>query len=169
MLGLTLAQSPYGFGVPVDEEMVMSFNIHPSIAPDGRGLPEGEGSALEGFEVYAFICAGCHGPNAEGGPYDRLVSDRDFSAEVPDHLLAVGNYWPYATTLYDYIRRAMPFSQPGSLEPNDIYALVAFILAENGIIEEDFYLNAETLPQVEMPAKVIFNPSPDSFLPRTEE
>ena len=165
LLPIGLAESDFGFGTPVDGDSVAAFNIRPSIPPDGRGLPEGEGSAVEGFEVYAFMCGGCHGANGEGGPYDRLVADREYSAEVPDHLLSVGNYWPYATTLFDYINRAMPMTQPGSLSPDEVYAVVAFILSENGIIAEDEYLDASNLADIEMPAKGIFAPNPDSFLP----
>ena len=158
----------FGFGRPATPAEIAAWDI--DVRPDGAGLPEGEGTAATGALVYAAQCAVCHGAGGEGGIADRLVGYdpastppfgpryeawRGDGADVP---FSVGNYWPYATTLYDYILRAMPSDAPGSLTPNEVYGLVAWILAENGIIADDAVMNAATLPAVEMPARDIFVP-----------
>jgi mono/diheme cytochrome c family protein len=125
--------------------------------PTGAGLPAGEGTYDRGTVVYAQQCAVCHGPKGEGIlPNTRLVGAEpaDFSFAL-DHKKpkTIGNYWPYATTLYDYINRAMPFGAPGTLPPQDVYSVVAYLLAENGIIAKTDVMNAQTLPKVRMPAR----------------
>ena len=146
----------YGFGSPATTEEIASWDI--DVRPDGKGLPPGRGTAAEGAEIYAVQCAACHGFNGEGGLNDRLVvhsRDEAFpDASDPDSSShrTVGNYWPYATTLFDYIRRSMPFNLPGSLDDDEVYALTAHLLYLNYIIPEDAEMNAETLPGVEMPA-----------------
>ena len=129
--------------------------------PAGAGLPAGRGVHAEGARVYAARCASCHGVNGEGvAPVPRLVgpaADTGFRFGN-DVTLAktAGNYWPYATTLYDYIHRAMPADAPGSLPPDDVYALVAWLLAENGVIGRGEVMDARTLPAVRMPARSRF-------------
>ena len=158
----------FGFGRAATPEEIAAWDI--DIMPDGTGLPEGEGTAASGAPIYARQCAVCHGQAGEGGVADRLVGYEPESTppfgpryeawrgDGPDVPYSVGNYWPYATTLYDYIHRAMPTNAPGTLEPDQVYGLVAWVLAENGIIAADAVMNATTLPAVEMPARDIFVP-----------
>lgn len=146
----------YGFGTPATAEEIAAWDI--DVRPDGKGLPSGSGTPKQGALLYAARCAACHGANGEGGLNDRLVvhsADESFPDASDANTWAhrtVGNYWPYATTLFDYIRRSMPFTQPGSLEADEVYALTAHLLYLNNIIEEDAEMNARTLPEVEMPA-----------------
>ena len=149
------AQKPLGIGRAATTEEINKLDI--DVMPDGRGLPAGRGSVAEGAKVYAEKCASCHGKNGEGASFERLVAtdagkNFDFAtnAKLPR---AVGNYWPYATTLYDYTYRAMPFMQPGTLTPDETYSLVAYILALNKIVPEDAVMDATTLPKVKMPAR----------------
>jgi cytochrome c len=125
--------------------------------PSGAGLPPGRGTYGRGVVVYATQCAGCHGPKGEGlPPNPRLVGTdpRDFSfARDTKQTKTVGNYWPYATTLYDYINRAMPFATPGSLPPDDVYSVVSFLLVQNGIIDSAMVIDARSLPAVRMPSR----------------
>ena len=121
-----------------------------SIAPDGRGLPRGAGTPAEGALVYAQKCQACHGDKGVGGPNDRLAGGHgSLASKTP--VRTVGSYWPYATTVFDYIRRAMPFAQPLSLTDSEVYAVTAYLLSLNGIIGEQDVMNAETLPRVKMP------------------
>jgi cytochrome c len=132
------------------------------IGPDGAGLPQGKGSAADGARVYAARCAACHGQSGREGPNDVLVAPAPTSgfsfAQNPKLPRAIGNYWPYATTLFDYIRRAMPPDAPGSLSDDDVYALVAHLLAWNQIVAADAVLDAGSLPKVRMPARDYFVP-----------
>ncbi len=144
-------------GSDVDDEYLASIDI--DIKPNGEGLPEGSGVASQGAEIFASQCAQCHGENGEGGgPAGNgpQVIIENASAWQPDDPKVVGNYWPYATTVYDYIRRAMPFLTPGSLSDEEVYAVTAFLLAENGVIAADEEMNQDTLPQVEMPNRDSF-------------
>jgi mono/diheme cytochrome c family protein len=121
-----------------------------SIPPSGQGLPPGSGTPAQGAVVYSAKCASCHGANGAGKPADALAGGRgSLSSATP--LKTVGSYWPYATTLFDYVRRAMPYDRPLSLSDDEVYAVSAYILALNGIIREDAALDAKTLPQVAMP------------------
>jgi cytochrome c len=128
----------------------------------GVGLPPGRGTYTRGAVVYARSCASCHGARGEGiAPNPRLVGadPKDFSfARDQKAVKTIGNYWPYATTVYDYVNRAMPFDAPGSLSAPDVYSLVAFLLAENGVIDSTASLDATTLPRVRMPARDRFRP-----------
>ena len=137
----------------------------------GVGLPAGSGTYERGAVVFATQCASCHGAKGEGlATNPRLVGaePRDFSfARDPKIPKTIGNYWPYATTLYDYINRAMPFTSPGSLAPDDVYSVVAFLLAENGIIERRQVMDAMSLPRVYMPAKDRFVRDDRTGGPRT--
>jgi cytochrome c len=151
----TPSPRPLGIGRIATAEEIKAIDI--DVMPDGRGLPPGRGTVAEGATIYAEKCASCHGKTGEGATFERLVatdagSNFDFAtnAKLPR---AVGNYWPYATTLYDYTYRAMPFMQPGTLTPNETYSLVAYILALNKIVPEDAVMDAATLPKVKMPAR----------------
>ena len=134
-----------------------------SVAPDGTGLLPGRGSSREGEALYRSLCAACHGARGEGTrDFAPLVGGlRSLRTEHP--LLTVGSYWPYATTLWDYIRRAMPYFSPGTLETDQVYALTAFILHANGIIPAEAVMTEKTLPGVEMPNRHGFvgDPRPD--------
>ncbi|MCB1685421.1 MAG: cytochrome c [Pseudomonadales bacterium] len=121
-----------------------------TILPDGTGLPAGSGSAAAGGELYAVHCQACHGADGTGGINDRLAGGQG-SLAGPAPLLTVGSYWPYATTLFDYVRRAMPYQSPGSLSDDQVYALTAYVLFLNGIVAENHELNARSLPAVPMP------------------
>jgi cytochrome c len=149
MCGLLPAQpQKYGVGRAASPEELKAWDI--SIPPDGAGLPEGSGTPAQGKEVYASRCARCHGGQAQGGDEAPLVGGQG-TLNGPKPLKTVGSFWPYATTLFDYIRRAMPYKQPGTLTNNQIYAVSAFILQLNGIIPADAVMDAKTLPQVKMP------------------
>ncbi len=121
-----------------------------SIGPDGVGLPAGKGSAREGKQVFIDKCAACHGLEGQGQPADRLVGGQGtLTSDAP--VKTVGSYWPYPTTLFDFVRRAMPLNEPQTLTSDETYAVSAFILAANGIIKPGDVMNAKTLPKVKMP------------------
>ena len=125
-------------------------DIASTVLPDGTGLPPGRGDAGAGAVVYRARCQACHGPGGRGGPNDPLVGGRgSLAGETPQK--TVGSYWPYATTVFDYVRRAMPYNEPGSLSADEVYAVTAYLLEENGIIDAETVLDAETLPAVKMP------------------
>jgi mono/diheme cytochrome c family protein len=151
----------YGFGAPATQDELGKFF---SIPPDGRGLPPGSGTAAKGAQVYAQSCAACHGDQLQGNPQkgiggDRLIGGRDtLGTKTP--VKTVESYWPYATTLFDYVKRAMPFSAPGSLSDDDVYAVVAYILSQAKIIQPTDTLNATTLPKIAMPNRDGFVPDP---------
>jgi cytochrome c len=146
---------PLGIGRAATPAEIAALDI--DVMPDGRGLPAGRGTVAEGAAVYSAKCASCHGAKGEGGSADRLVgrNDGDSFAYATNAKLTrtVGSYWPYATTLYDYTARAMPFMQPGTLTANDTYGVVAFLLFQNDVIKEDAVMDATSLPKVVMPAK----------------
>jgi cytochrome c len=149
-----------GIGRPATAAEIAQWDI--DIGPDGAGLPAGRGSAVEGATIYAARCAACHGKSGREGPNDVLVG-RDprqgfpFSAD-PKLPRTIGNYWPYATTLFDYVRRAMPPDTPGTLRDDEVYALVALLLSWNEIIPADTVLDAATLAKIKMPARDRFVP-----------
>ena len=120
------------------------------VAPDGAGLPEGAGTVEQGKALFAQQCAACHGAAGEGAPADALVGGAGTLASESAKR-TVGSYWPYATTLFDYVRRAMPLDKPGSLTADEVYALSAWLLHANGIVGADAIMNAQTLPAVRMP------------------
>ena len=146
-----------GIGRPATDEEIRAWNI--DVFPTGEGLPPGEGTAKQGAPVYAAKCAVCHGPTGTEGPKDRLVGGQN-SLKTPKPERTIGSYWPYATTLYDYIRRAMPFDAPQSLTPNETYSVIAWLLFQNQIIAEDVVIDAHTLPKIEMPNLNGFVPDP---------
>ena len=139
------AESP-DLGRVATPDEIAAWDI--SIEPSGAGLPAGSGTARAGAAIFAAKCAGCHGEAGGGKPNDALVGG-SLTATPP--VKTVGSYWPYATTLFDYIRRAMPLPESKSLKDDEVYALAAFILAQNKIIGEDDVMDARTLPQVKMP------------------
>jgi len=155
------AQSPkYGVGRPPTPEQIRDLGV--AIAPDGNGLPEGSGTVAAGREVFAARCSKCHGEKGEGAVGPVLVGGRGTLATAKP-LKTVGSYWPYATTVWDYINRAMPFDQPGLLKPPEVYAVVAYILNLNGIIATDQVMDAKSLPKVKMPNRdgFVADPRPD--------
>jgi S-disulfanyl-L-cysteine oxidoreductase SoxD len=121
-----------------------------SIPPDGSGLPPGSGTAAAGAAVYAMKCLACHGQGGAGQPNDRLIGGHGTLAG-PNPVRTVGSYWPYATTVFDYVRRAMPYQQPQSLTDDEVYAVTAYLLHLNGVIAEGETMDAQTLPRVRMP------------------
>src|SRR5207253_1882383 len=127
--------------------------------PDGAELPPGEGTAVSGKPVYDSKCAACHGATGREGPQDVLVGGRG-SLATAKPLKTIGSYWPYATTVYDYIFRAMPFTQPESLTAAEVYGVTAYLLYLNGIIGERDLIDRRTLPQVRMPNRHGFVPDP---------
>ena len=121
-----------------------------TISPDGKGLPKGKGTAEQGAKIFQQKCSACHGPAGIGASAEPLVGEvGSLSSEYPEK--TVNSYWPYATTLFDYIRRAMPIDAPFSLTPDEVYALCAYILNQDAIIATDVELNEETLPKIIMP------------------
>ena len=150
----------FGFGRPAAETDIAAWDI--DVRPDGEGLPAGSGTVRQGRELYVEKCEMCHGANGEGQPFDRLAG-REPREGFPfgnerSLVSTIGNYWPFATTLYDYTFRAMPFDVPGTLEPSEVYSLTAYLLYLNEIIAEDAVMNADTLPRVEMPGRDRFVP-----------
>ena len=130
------------------------------VGPKGTGLPKGRGTAREGRAIYAQSCAACHGLGGEGSnDYPPLVGGQG-SLKSDKPLPTVGSYWPYATTVWDYINRAMPYQNPGTLKPDEVYALTAYLLTLNGIVSENSELNERTLPAVKMPNRDGFVPDP---------
>jgi S-disulfanyl-L-cysteine oxidoreductase SoxD len=145
----------FNLGQPAPRALIEAWDT--DVMPDGTGLPAGTGTARLGAPIYAMRCAACHGAKGEGAGFDRLVSDasRAEFAFARDRTLprTVGNYWPYATTLFDYIRRAMPQLAPSTLTADETYSLTAYVLYLNGLLPEDAELNAQTLAAVVMPAR----------------
>ena len=136
------------FGEPVSAADLSGFDI--SIPPSGEGLPAGSGSAREGRQVYEQHCLACHGAKGVGKPADALTGGiGSLATKAP--LRTVGSYWPYSTTLFDYVRRAMPLNNPLSLSNDEVYAVSAYVLFLNGIVSEGAVMNAQSLPQVKMP------------------
>jgi len=138
-------------------EEIQAWDI--DVAPDGEGLPAGSGTVAEGERVYARHCAGCHGATGAEGPSPKLVGGQ-WTLASAHPVKTVGSYWPYATTLFDYIYRAMPFVAPQSLTPHQVYAVTAWILFQNGLLDKDTVLDRETLPKVRMLHRAGFVPDP---------
>lgn len=148
------AQEGPGLGVPATPEQVAGWDI--SIGPDGAGLPPGSGTAAAGKAVYDAKCVACHGVDGTGRPNDVLVGGQGTLRDAAP-IRTIGSYWPYATTVFDYVRRAMPYVTPHTLTPDETYALTAYLLALNKVIGEDDVMNAETLPKVVMPNRASFD------------
>jgi len=154
------AQGPYGIGRAATPAEIAGWNI--DIDRYGNNLPPGSGSVDHGREVFDQQCAACHGAKGEGGVGDRLVGGQGTLA-TPDPVKTVGSYWPYAPTLFDYIRRAMPQNAPESLSNDDVYAVSAYILHLNGLLPAGATLNAKTMSAIKMPNQKMFvgDPRPD--------
>ena len=152
-----LAQTPQ-FGQPIAPADAAPWDI--SIGPDGAGLPPGRGTVAQGEAVYAAKCQACHGEKGAGRPSDRLVGGIGTLEPGKTPVKTVGSYWPYATTLFDYVRRAMPWNQPKSLTDDEVYAVSAYILNLNGIIGPNDAMDAQSLPKVAMPNRDGFIPFP---------
>jgi mono/diheme cytochrome c family protein len=146
----------YGIGRPANEEEIKAQDL--DVGPSGAELPEGKGSVADGAKVYGAKCASCHGLKGEGmPPFPKLVGrdpkDGFPFGRDPSLVKTIGNYWPHATTLFDYVKRSMPFMQPGSLTNDEVYAVTAWLLAQNEIIAADATLDAAGLRAVKMPAR----------------
>ena len=161
-----IAQTPrYKVGRVATLDEIRKRDI--SVAPDGSGLPVGHGTVAQGRTTYQMLCASCHGDRAHGvGPYPALVGGKGTLATTKP-VLTVGSYWPYATTVWDYIRRTMPYQKPGSLTADEAYSLTAFILFMNGIVDEKTDLNERNLARVKMPNRDGFIPDPRPDTPKT--
>jgi cytochrome c len=157
----------YGFGATASRAELDRFV---AAMPDGRGLPPGSGSVEQGKAVYEQQCASCHGANLEGGIGDRLIGGRgslvnNDPTKAP--VKTVESYWPYATTIFDYVKRAMPFNAPNSLSNDDVYAVTAYVLSEAKIVAPGTVLDAKSLAEVRMPNRDGFipDPRPEKFPP----
>ena len=157
LASLAFGQSP-NLGKPISPAELAGWDIN--ILPDGTGLPPGSGTPAAGARVYAAKCAACHGPEGKGGVNARLVGGEPIKTIEAEKTIA--NFWPYSTTLFDYIRRAMPWPQPRSLTNEEVYALTAYILSLNKLVGESDTMNAQTLPKVRMPNR-------DGFIVRFPE
>jgi cytochrome c len=146
--GVALAESP-NLGKAISPEDLASWDV--SISPDGAGLPSGSGTPHQGEQVYAAKCLGCHGEKGAGKPNDQLVGGKGSLEPEQTPIKTVGSFWPYATTMFDYVRRAMPLTEPKSLKDDEVYAVVAYVLWLNGVVGENDTLDAKTLPAVRMP------------------
>ena len=163
--GFAAAQGPeYGIGAYPTPTLVEAWDL--SIPPDGEGLPKGKGTVAEGADVNARRCTEGHGDKGQGGDAEPLVGGKG-TLRSPRPLDMVGSYGPYATTVRDYVNRAMPFDRPGMLTINQVYAVVAYLLAMNGIIDEAHELSDSTLPDERMPNRDSFVPAAETDL-RTE-
>ena len=163
------AQSPrFGVGRPPTPDEVRGLGA--AIAPDGGGLPDGSGTVAEGRTVYAARCASCHGPSGEGGGVGAALVGGKGTLATARPLKTVGSFWPHATTVWDYVNRAMPFNQPGTLSHDEVYAVAAYVLFLNDIVGEKQELNAKSLPLIKMPNRdgFVSDPRPDVPLRRSE-
>jgi mono/diheme cytochrome c family protein len=145
---------PVGLGKSVTESQIKAWNI--DIGPSGAGLPVGSGTAATGEIIYQQKCSSCHGDKGQGGIANRLVGGGNLNTDKP--VKTVGSFWPYATTIFDYVKRAMPHQAPQSLTDDQVYALTAYILYMNKIISKDEVMDAKSLPLVRMPNR-------DGFIP----
>lgn len=157
VLAQTSTHERYDIGTPVAPSALAAWDI--DVSPDGRGLPPGHGSVALGKEIFAAKCAMCHGAQGQGGIGDQLVGGAGTLTSVKPKK-TVGSYWPYATTLFDYIRRAMPYNAPQSLTADEVYAVSAYLLYLNGIVPATAQLDAKTLPKVRMPNREGFVADP---------
>lgn len=159
--GALMAQSPkYGVGrTPMPDE-IARWAI--TTRPDGKGLPAGSGSVVDGKEIYTNRCLKCHGAGGKGRESVPLVGGRGTLASAQP-LKTVESYWPYATTLFDYVNRAMPFDRPGALTANQVYAVCAYVLSLGHIVPDDAVLDAASLPKIHMPNRdgFVSDPRPD--------
>jgi len=154
------APSRFDLGRTPDPQEIARWDL--DVRPDGEGLPAGSGSVEEGRDLYLEECARCHGADGRGGPFDvlvgRLEGDAFPFATDPSAPRTIGSYWPYASTLFDYTRRAMPQDRPGSLSDDEVYALTAYLLHLNDLLDDDARLDRDSLPKIVMPARDRFVP-----------
>jgi len=151
----TASTQRLGLGQAPSAEQVRAWDI--DVRADGAGLPPGRGSVAQGEAIYRTRCLACHGDKGEKGTAPRLAGGQGtLASKAP--VLTVGSYWPYATTLYDYIHRAMPLDSPQSLTPDEVYAVTAYTLHLNGILRTDAVLDAASLPKIAMPNRDGFRP-----------
>jgi len=163
----SFAQAPsYGVGRKPTAEEIKTWDI--AIAPDGKVLPPGRGTVAAGKEVYTKRCLECHGAEGKAGKFDVLVGGQEsLRSEKP--IKTIGSYWPYATTLWDHIHRAMPFDRPGTLSTDQVYDVTAYLLYLNGIIGENDVMDALSLPNVKMPNRNGFVPDPRPDIPQSKQ
>src|SRR5262245_39389316 len=155
---VTVTAAGPNLGQPLSHAELAAWDIN--VLPDGTGLPKGSGTAAQGAPIFAAKCAACHGEQGKGGISAALVGGEPVKSM--DSAKRIANFWPYSTTLFDFIRRAMPYAQPRSLTDDEVYALTAFILAQNKLIGERDVIDAQSLPKVKMPNR-------DGFIPRFPE
>jgi cytochrome c len=148
-VGFAAAAEMPKLGKPISESDLKAWDI--SIAPDGKALPAGSGTPAQGAAIYAQKCASCHGDKGQGGVSPRLFGGQGTLKAPAQEVLTVGSYWPYATMVFDFVRRAMPWNAPKSLTNDEVYATVAYILSLNGIIKDTDVLNKDTIMKVQMP------------------
>jgi cytochrome c len=155
---IVAGQSPrYHVGRPPTADEIKNWDI--AVGPSGRELPPGRGTVEQGKVVYTNQCARCHGATAREGPEMPLVGG-DGSLNTAKPLKTIGSYWPYATTLWDYVNRSMPFDRPSVMSHDDVYAVVAYLLNLNGIIREQDVMDAKSIAAVRMPNRDGFIPDP---------
>jgi cytochrome c len=152
--GAARAQEKPRFGVLAAPEEIAPWDI--TVEPDGGGLPPGSGTARQGAAVYAAKCQSCHGENGTGGPATRLAGVKGTIGAKTARIKTIGTFWPYATTIFDYVYTAMPFQRTKSLTHDETYAVTAYLLYLNGIIGENDVIDADTLPKVKMPNRDYF-------------
>jgi cytochrome c len=157
------AEGP-NLGQPISQADLAPWDI--TVMPDGSGLPPGSGTPAQGKTLFADSCALCHGDEGKGGVVEAVVVTNPPPLSGPGSVKSIGNFWPVATTLFDFIRRAMPFTQPRSLTDDQVYALTAYLLNMNGVIGDDDVMNATTLPRVRMPNRDNFFPEFPKLMPR---
>lgn len=148
LVGLSAVVHAQSLGTPVSESQLAGFDL--IAAPDGSGYPEGGGTALQGKLVFERRCAACHGMQGEGTNGQTLLVGGDMQSEGRP-VRTVGSYWPHASTLFDYVQRAMPADAPKSLSGTEVYQVIAYVLHLNGIIDDSLVLNRESLLRVQMP------------------
>lgn len=146
--GVLTAQESPALGVTTSRDQLAEIDF--TILPNGEGLPPGSGDARSGLAVYGHYCLACHGESGVGGINDRLAGGLG-SLRSENPTKTIGSFWPYATTLFDYIRRAMPYPSPGILSDDEIYSVTAYLLYLNGLVEQNTVIDKDTLPAVEMP------------------
>jgi S-disulfanyl-L-cysteine oxidoreductase SoxD len=151
------AGGPIGLGREPTEEEIRAWDV--AVGPAGRELPPGQGTGVEGARIYASRCASCHGATGREGP-DPPLAGGGGTLATGHPLLTIGSFWPYATTVFDYVRRAMPFDKPGSLADDEVYAVTAYLLQLNQIVDATQVIDARVLPAIRMPNRDGFRPDP---------
>ncbi len=158
-----VAEGP-NLGQPISQADLAPWDL--TIMPDGTGLPPGSGTPAQGKELFAADCALCHGDNGKGGTAEAVVVDNPPPLSGPGSIKSIGNFWPVSTTIFDFIRRAMPFTQPRSLSDDQVYALTAYLLYTNKVIGETEVMDAKSLPLVKMPNRDNFFPEFPRLMPQ---